>query len=334
MRHLKVLVIRFSSIGDIALTTSFLRSVKTKYNHAEIHFLTLNRFSPILEMQPDIDRVIVLNDSTGFYELIQFNKYIKSSEYDVIFDLHGSIRSRIVTLGLNEIVSRVKKPRLSRSILFQLHLNIFPKDFSTSMMYHQCLEEYNKSNIPKTLLRVSNLEQKFARAVLKKIGIEGNYIVLIPGAQWSQKQWHVEKYNVVIDRITSATGKKIIMLGTKKDRICKNISMVNSNVIDYSGATDIREAMAIISLSDTVFGSDTGLLHIAEALGKHVTMILGPTSVETGGGVSLGDSINIESDIWCRPCSQNGKQKCFRSSQFCMDLISEEKVTSSVIERV
>ena len=122
MEHrFKVLVIRFSSIGDIVLTTSLLNSIKTIYDNAEIHFLTLDRFSPILEMQPDIDRLVVLNSSSGVNDLIKLNRYIKSSEYDIIFDLHGSIRSRIVTLGLNETVSRVKKPRLSRFILFQLH---------------------------------------------------------------------------------------------------------------------------------------------------------------------------------------------------------------------
>ena len=62
-------------------------------------------------------------------------------------------------------------------------------------------------------------------------------------------------------------------------------------------------------------------------------MILGPTSTETGGGVSLKESINIETNIWCRPCSQNGKQKCYRTRQYCMELISTDMVTNSVIER-
>jgi len=155
----------------------------------------------------------------------------------------------------------------------------------------------------------------------------------VPGSAWPQKQWQVKKYNNVINELNRRTSKKIIMLGTKNDKICKDISLINDSVVNYSGKTDLRQAMAIISLSDTVFGSDTGLLHIAEAFGKHVSMILGPTSTETGGGVSLKESINIETDIWCRPCSQNGKQKCYRTRQYCMELISSDMVTNSVIER-
>ena len=122
------------------------------------------------------------------------------------------------------------------------------------------------------------------------------------------------------------------MLGTINDKVCAKISSRNNNVIDLSGKTDIRQAMAIISLAETVFGSDTGLLHIAEALDKKVTMILGPTSKETGGGVSLKESINIETNVWCRPCSQNGKFPCYRANQECMDSIFPKDVVSAFLK--
>ena len=86
------------------------------------------------------------------------------------------------------------------------------------------------------------------------------------------------------------------------------------------------------SNSKVVVGSDTGLLHIAEALGITVNMILGPTSKETGGGVNLKSSKNIEVDIWCRPCSQNGQKYCYRSKQYCMERISPNKVASIVMK--
>jgi ADP-heptose:LPS heptosyltransferase len=210
---------------------------------------------------------------------------------------------------------------------------MFPKGYSSQVMYHQCLQDYDMDSTPDTLLIVSNAEKRLAWSILKEIDIDSNFIVMVPGAAWTQKQWQAEKYNNVINELSRLKNKKIIMLGTKNDKICKDISLINDSVVDYSGKTDLRKAMAIISLSDSVFGSDTGLLHMAEALGKHVSMILGPTSTETGGGVSLKESINIETDIWCRPCSQNGKQKCYRTRQYCMELISTDMVTNSVIER-
>ena len=77
-------------------------------------------------------------------------------------------------------------------------------------------------------------------------------------------------------------------------------------------------------------GSDTGLMHASEAVGVPVAMIMGPTTVQMGGGTMLNRSANIEYDIWCRPCSQNGKSLCFRSEQYCMTKIP----SSDVIENV
>ena len=185
----KVLVIRFSSIGDIVLTTSFLNSVKKSNDNVEIHYLTLDKFSSILELQPDIDRLIILNSNSPAKDLFKMNKYVQSSKYSRIYDLHGSIRSRIITFGLNKIKTRVKKPRFLRFMLFQFHINMFPEKYSSITMYHQCLQDYDQLKTPKTNLRISNSEKLYAKSKLESLGINEDFIVLIPGAAWEQKQY-------------------------------------------------------------------------------------------------------------------------------------------------
>ena len=330
----KILVIRFSSIGDIVLTTSFIATLKKTFPNFEIHYLTLDKFSSILEFHPEIDRVIELNSKSSLKGLLEFNKFIKSSNYNRIFDLHGSIRSRIITKGIGQSISRVKKPRFLRFILFQFHINMFPLNFSATHMYHNCIEGNESTEFPNTYLNVSDLEQKNAVRFLKKNNVEGRFIAIVPGAAWPQKQWGVAKYSEAITKIISRSNKSIVLLGGKKDKINNEIEKINNQVVNLTGKTDLRQAISILSLSDTVLGSDTGLVHIAEALGKSVNMILGPTAKETGGGVSLSSSKNIETDLWCRPCSQNGKNSCYRSSQHCMNLISSDVVVKSVLERL
>ena len=77
-------------------------------------------------------------------------------------------------------------------------------------------------------------------------------------------------------------------------------------------------------------GSDTGMVHASEALGVPVAMVMGPTNAQTGGGTSLDRSVVIEKDIWCRPCSQNGKRPCYRSQQYCMTEISTSDVHRAI----
>ena len=116
-----------------------------------------------------------------------------------------------------------------------------------------------------------------------------------------------------------------VLIGSKKDIICNEIEFGYKKAVNLAGQTDIRLAVSIISNANKVIGSDTGLIHAAEALGKNVVMIMGPTSKETGGGTIRKKSIVIEKDIFCRPCSQNGKFPCYRSNQECMESISSRR---------
>jgi len=94
----------------------------------------------------------------------------------------------------------------------------------------------------------------------------------------------------------------------------------------------LRLSLGIIRNARMAVGSDTGLIHAAEALGTPSVMIMGPTSRETGGGTYLQKSVTLENNnLWCRPCSQNGKQTCFRKKQYCMDLITPKLVTEKII---
>ena len=334
--HRKILIIRFSSIGDIVIATAPLQTIRNAFPDAEIHFLTLDRFVPLLECHPAIDRIISFDPTTGLQGLMHFKEYIRSIGYDHVYDLHNSLRSRMICHGFTVPISRVKKPRISRFLLFQFHWNTFNKDFSTSTMYHECFKDslLLDSPLPLPRLKVDRSEKITAQKMLLSHGIDDSFIVLIPGAAWGQKQWFPERYAAVVVKLYQYTDKRVIMLGSENDSICDEIFNLNRDLIDLSGKTSLRDALSIISLADYAFGSDTGLLHAAEALGVPVSMILGPTSKETGAGVSLASSKNIASNVWCRPCSQNGKRPCYRSRQFCMDQISIENVTGSITERL
>ena len=324
----KILIIRFSSIGDIVLTTSPLKSIRNAYPNAQITFLTLDKFSSILEYHPDIDSLISINKEFSIIELLDFGNYLKEKKYNIIFDFHNSIRSNILIYNYPGVVYQIKKPRWNRFMLFYFHRNKFEKNYSSIKMYHDALDPalIIDNDFPLTRLRVSNFERKRAKSLLLENGIIGNYTVVIPGAAWPQKQWSASKYIKTLEQLKTP----IVLIGTIKDQICFQIGSKLNNTLNLAGKTTIREALAIISNSDKIIGSDTGLTHAAEALSIPVTMILGPTSSETGGGVNLSNSVQIEKDIWCRPCSQNGKSPCYRNNQVCLDSIEPEDVLKSI----
>ena len=325
----KILVIRFSSIGDIVLATSPLKTIRRAYPDAQITFLTLDTFAPLLEYHPDIDALVSISKRMSLIELWGFADHIRRKQYRHIFDLHNSIRSNLVTLRSSSPVYQLKKLRWNRFLLFYFHHNEFDSDFSTLKMYHEHLGSiWNENDVlPATLLKVSNYEQKMARDMLLDKNIFDEFIAVVPGAAWTQKQWPAEKYIETLNQLDLPA----VLLGEKKDTICFDIEKRSSSTVNLAGQTTLRQPLAVLANSTYVIGSDTGLTHAAEALGKQVYMILGPTSPETGAGVNLPGSTNIETDVWCRPCSQNGKLPCYRKTQECMDSIVPNDVIQSLL---
>ena len=173
---------------------------------------------------------------------------------------------------------------------------------------------------------MSGHELKVAKKQLISKGIFDDYIAVVPGAAWKQKQWSAKKYIDTLKQLDIP----VVLIGGVNDKICQKICNGLKRSVNLAGKTSLRESMAILVNAKYIIGSDTGLIHAAEALGKSVSMILGPTTVETGAGIVLPESAVIEKDLWCRPCSQNGSFPCYREQQFCMDSIEPHDVIRSL----
>jgi len=331
----RILTIKFSSIGDIVLTTSPLQSLKKIFPSAEIDFLTLNDYSSILEGNKYIDRIIPFDRNSGLIQLIKTGNWISKSPYDLVIDFHSSLRSKIIRFWIRNIpIIYLKKPRWKRFLLFRFRRNYFTSDFTQLKLLHKPISKWMSSNkYPLPKLFISEIEKKQVGTYLKEMGVQKPYITIIPGAAWSQKRWLVANYCKLLNDLKNHGNINFVILGGKADDICSEIEKCDSTFINLKGKTSLRESMAIMANSKFVIGADTGLVHAAEALGKRVVSIIGPTSRETGAGVNRNDSILIENNnIWCRPCSQTGKRKCYRDEQYCMTSITPQFVSSKVLE--
>lgn len=326
---LKILIIKFSSIGDIILTTSPLKSIRREYPNAQIDFLTLDVFSTLLEGHPDIDQLLVLRKTATYSEIKRTGKYLREQHYNFVVDFHNTLRAKIIRRQLRNIKTYVlKKPRWDRFKLFYFHRNDFPAGFSQFYLLHTPINHLltKSEEHPNTYLHISNTEKKWAAQYTDQFGVSDKYVVLIPGAAWPQKRWIIENYKALIQKLHKKSIG-VVILGGKNDTICEDLSLDDPKIIDLHGMTDLRESLAIISNAHSVVGSDTGLLHGAEALSVPVVMITGPTSRETGAGANLSESIMMENNtLKCRPCSQNGKRKCYRKEQYCMTEITVDSV--------
>ena len=328
-----ILVQRLSSIGDIVQATSPLSTLRNRFPESRIDFMTLSHFAPLLENHPLINRIVKINKTEPVSILRSMGNKI-DVDYDLVVDLHNSLRTQIIRRRIvNKATLVYKKPRWKRFKLIQLHINDFEDGFNQRRLYHDCLKPVmnGQIDIPDTTLSISESEKNQAVELLKQNGVDIDFIVIIPGANWETKVWSADSYKKVFSTLLKETNKSIVIIGSGKDSICDKIEIDNPRVLNLKGKTDLRASLGIISNAKAALGSDTGLLHAAEALAIPAVMIMGPTAVETGGGTFLDRSVTIaNANLWCRPCSQNGKTPCFRKEQYCMMSITPEKVINSL----
>ena len=212
----KILIIRMSSIGDIVLSTSFLQSVKTKFPDSQIDFLIKSEFADIMRHHPLIDDLIAFKKKTGFKGLIELGKTLRRNDYDMVYDIHSVFRTRVLSFFLRKkFFKQIKKPRLRRFLLFYGYQNFFEKSFSHIKMYHSLLEKTD--SFPETELHLSNKEIQETKFFLLNNNISKNYITIVPGAAWSQKQWSIENYNNLMTRLIDSFDATILILGATND---------------------------------------------------------------------------------------------------------------------
>ena len=321
----KILIIRFSSIGDIVLTTPVIRCLKKQLPNAEIHFITKPQYKEILSNNPYIDCLHLLDKP-----ILQKANELKKMHFDCIIDLHNNLRSLLFKSIINTESYSFNKLNFEKWLMVNLKINTLPKK--------HIVERYLETT--KTL-GVTNDGEGLDYFIPKNISIETynytslqneKYIAFAIGANHFTKKLPNEK----IIEICNQINHKIILLGGKEDEENGEIisTNCNKNVINLCGKLSINESALIIKNSLKVITHDTGMMHVAAAFKKEIISIWGNTIPEFGmtpyyGKLEVG-CLKLEvQNLSCRPCSKIGFSKCPKGHFNCMKLQNIENIIST-----
>ncbi|TNE99793.1 MAG: glycosyltransferase family 9 protein [Deltaproteobacteria bacterium] len=316
----KILIIRFSSFGDIVQAMSVLRPLKTRSTDSEIHWLTRSEFSNLVTLSPYVDRVISFDKKSGLLGLIKLGFQLRSEGYELIYDAHRNTRSAIlrwIFLGIH-IVSRPKS-RWKRILLFTFRINKFPWPFRGMKSYLEPLR-----------LPDSELHQQwsFSSEVTTKVDqlVGENFVCLAPSAAWEMKRWPLSHWKELIN-LKSET--RFVVLGGPADTFCEELVQVApERVSNLAGKLSLIESCYAVSKANALVSADTGLIHVADILGVKGLSLVGPTAF----GFPTNSNIEtLEVDLPCRPCSKDGRGGCSQEVwQKCMVDIRPEAVSSKI----
>lgn len=329
---MKVLVIRFSSIGDIVLTSPIVRCLKEQVQDMQVHYLTKSSFRPVVAHNPYIDKCYYLEDN-----LDVLIASLKKEKYDYIIDLHHNIRTLKVKRALKCMAYSFPKLNVQKWVLVNFKKNLLP-DKSIVERYFETVRPLGVKNDGRGLDYFIAREDEVTNKDIPMSHWAG-YIACVIGGSYATKKYPVEKWK----EFCEMSPYPIILLGGPEDKVAgDDISEIDKvRVYNACGKFNLNESACLVKYSKIVISNDTGLMHIAAAFDKKIISLWGNTVPEFGMFPFYGynnlkinaypDSYIIENNaLNCRPCSKIGYNKCPKGHFKCMNDLSNTKILNLV----
>lgn len=317
---LKILVIRFSSMGDIIYTTPVVRCLKQQLPGAQVHFLTKSAFKYIYDANPYVDEVLLLKENLA--DTIQ---EIKNEQYDYIIDLHNNLRTAIIKFKTGIRSSTFPKFTVRKWLSLKLKKKLVPSTHIVER-YMQAVHFLGVKNDDKPIDYF--IKNEYRLSDLLPLSHQNGYIAFIIGATHFTKRMP----NAKIINICRQINAPIVLLGGND--VAANANEIKltlgDKIYNACGKTTLDESVFMVSKAAKVIGFDTGLTHIAEAFNVPIASIWGGTVPELLGvqPYKVKDAEVIGIELPCRPCSKFGLEQCPLGHFKCMNDIPENAVVN------
>ncbi len=320
MEKIKFLIIRFSSIGDIVLTTPVVRNLKQQCEGAEIHYVTKKEYVYLLEHNPYIDKIHTLDKS-----LSALAEELRKEYFLYIIDLHNNLRTFRLKNKLRTSSFAFNKLNKEKWLMVNFKKNKLP-DIHIVDRYMKTISFFIDENDMQGLDYFIPAKDEFDINKLPESHRNG-YIAFAIGGQHFTKRMPESK----IQSVCKLLKLPIVLLGDKNDAItAKEIEKnIGKKIYNACGKYNLNQSASLVKQSKLLITHDTGLMHIAAAFKKRIVSIWGNTIPEFGMYPYLSDKdsaiVQVE-NLKCRPCSKIGFKKCPKKHFKCMNNIDEGKL--------
>lgn len=317
MQAKKILITRFSSIGDIVLTTPVIRCLSQQLK-AEVHVVTKNAFKDTLVHNPYVSKLHTFqNDVKELYS------ELKAENFEVVIDLHNNLRSLRLKRYLGVKSYSFNKLNIRKFLAVRLKMrNVLP-DKHIVDRYFEAVRELGVKPDNKGL---DYFLSKTDEVDVKTLCGSENYTVLVAGGSYFTKQIPLNKLAEICTKLKTP----VILLGGPADRtVGEELKKQFPAVINLCGSLSLNQSASVIQQASLVISSDTGLMHIAAAFDRRIISVWGNTIPEFGMSPYKPNPANQVMEVnglSCRPCSKLGYNKCPRGHFKCMNDIDVSKM--------
>jgi len=321
-------------IGDAVLTLPALAAIRNTFPDARIAVLAKPWVAEVYALCPEIDEVLLYRRPgihDGIAGLLRLAGELRIRRFDAAVLLQNAIEAAILSC-LARIPVRAGYGTDGRGLLLthsvqkrkgigKVHQTEYYVEMVTALGCREATGEIRLATTPE--------HGPLAERLLEGLGLAGKHplVGIAPGAAYGPaKRWLPERFAAVADRLIRDDGASILLFGSAGDKQAAEsvVRQTSVPVADIAGQTDLREAIAVMARCDLFISNDSGLMHLAAALGIPTVAIFGSTNPATTGPVGKR-SVVVRREVDCSPCLKTDCPTDFR----CMEGISADDVLAA-----
>ncbi|MBI2614680.1 MAG: glycosyltransferase family 9 protein [Gemmatimonadetes bacterium] len=313
----RVLVVRFSSLGDVVLTTPLLRAIRSRYPAALVTVVVQARYADVLASNPAVNAIVAVEPREPVAGIA---RRLAPAAYDARLDLQDSPGSRRLRRTLGGAWGVADRRRAARLLLIWLGLDTYGAYVPVAERYFTAAGalDVRPDGAPPEVFPTAEDEAR-AAALLPH-----DCVALAPGARWASKRWPAVHWRALADRLL-ARGFSVVAVGRAEERAW----LAGPGIAEAYGLP-LRTTAAVLRRARVVVANDSGLLHLATAVRRPVIALMGPT-VPAFGYLPYGVPAQVlERPLACRPCSPSGSDHCPLGHHRCMIELEPEAVAAAV----
>jgi lipopolysaccharide heptosyltransferase II len=325
----KILLIRLRRIGDVTLTTPAISALRQSFPKASISYIIENPYRELVEGNPNLDKVIVLEKKQSLRDFIKLIRLIRKEKYDVVLDFHGGPRASLITLFSRaklKVGYRIKY----RNFIYNIKLPRSPKEGH----FHSVENHINlvralgvdiKSLPALYLPQAQKTEVEKVRKFIEENSLEGRKIISIHISAGNEfRNWGVDNLVQLTNLLAQRPDVRIVLMGTSEDQKAEEEILKKSTASPLSlvGRLNLRELRELISHSSLFVGPDSGPMHIAASTSTPIVALFGP-NLPAFNAPWQAKAFVVEKELDCRPCKQ---RRCIYEDFRCLRSIEPEEV--------
>ena len=314
-----ILAVRFSSIGDILLTTPLLRAIRHTHTGSRMTVLTKREYVPLLSHNPNVQRVVGLAPGRS---LLSLAAELRGDDYTHLLDLHDNLRSRALRLLVPGRWRSYPKHRAARALLIHAKRNRYRDRRPVPERYFSAARDLNvipDGQPPEFFLGAEAREIAAAWLASVNLEHETNILAVAPGAAHATKRWPVEHWRMLVNRATKEGSAVVIVGGPDDAALGAALSEGGlGRVASAAGLFGLQATGALLQRARALVSGDTGVMHMATGVGTPVVALFGPTVEAFGFFPYTRQALVLELPLPCRPCTSQGGPRCPLGHHRCM----------------